>query len=104
MPPFPRDKCVADITEAVGREEPHYHEVPGHPFGELALKPECRVKPIRKELEEREISPADSIYVVGPVDQEAAPDHQAEERHVDPVEPANRAGMLEFQALHVNSS
>src|SRR5262249_10814662 len=40
------------------------------------------------------------VDVVGPVDQQAAPDHDGQHRDVDPVHPANGPWVLRLQAIH----
>jgi hypothetical protein len=53
-------------------------------------------------LRQREIADADAIGGVGPIDEDPAPDHERQEREVDPVKPADRQWVLLFQSAHAS--
>src|SRR5215470_1667490 len=55
------------------------------------------VEALWKEPEQGSSSNTNTIYVVGPVDQQSAPDHCREHREVDPVKPANRERVFFFE-------
>jgi RNA polymerase sigma factor (sigma-70 family) len=72
------------------------------------LRREGRSRPateaVGEEVEQRPVAPADAVDVVGPVDQQPAPDHHRQHRHVDPVHPADGAGVFLLQAKHEAAS
>src|SRR5579863_1680050 len=51
-------------------------------------------------MEQRPAAPAHPIFVVGPVNQQTAPNHQRKHRKVNPVKPADRQRMFRFQPFH----
>ena len=61
------------------------------------------VERVRKELKQRKSAQADPIDVIGPVDQQSAPDHDREQREVDPVEPANCGWVFGFEPFHAGA-
>src|SRR5580693_99289 len=44
----------------------------------------------------------DLVDVVSPVDQESAPDHDSQDREIDPVHPADSQRMFGDYFLHIN--
>src|SRR6266403_1885620 len=74
--------------------------MPGHPLGQAMADAQGGVESVGEELEKRDVAVADAINVVGPVDQQSAPHHEGEQRHVDPMEPADRSRVLPFQGFH----
>ena len=86
------------------REEPHEGEVVRHAHGQAMLQVERAVEPVGKEVKQRDAADAHVVDVVGPVDQQAAPDHDGQHREVDPVHPANRSRVFRLQAVHDFSS
>src|SRR5438477_7919035 len=51
-----------------------------------------------------EVNRSDMVNVIGPIDQETAPDHEKEQGEVDPVKPPDRDRVLELEFLHRGSS
>jgi hypothetical protein len=86
--PFAREDGVENVEEAVDGEQPHEAEMHGHAEGELVIEVEGGIERVGEEVEEGELTQTDAVDVVGPVDQDAAPDHDGEEGEVDPVGPA----------------
>ena len=68
------------------------------------VETECIVESLREEMKESDVSPANLINIVGPIDQQAAPDHDGQKREVDPVKPANRSRMLRLKLLQCQTS
>lgn len=60
----------------------------GHTLGQMMRYMQRIVKGMREKFQQRSVAPAQAIDPVGPVDQQAAPDHDGQHREVDPVEPA----------------
>jgi hypothetical protein len=73
----------------------------GHAFGQPAGDIELFVKGLREKGEQDIMTQADLVYIVGPVNQQPAPDHDGEDREVDPVHPADVEGMFEDYFLHI---
>ena len=69
------------------------------PLGEAIGNAEKFVEPRRKELEKLIIADPDRIDRICPIDQHPAPDHQREERKIDPMQPSDRERMFLFEAL-----
>src|SRR6185436_18143896 len=80
--PFAGHDCVSHVEDAIDRKQPHEEEVPRHTFREAVADVEEIVEPFRKEMEEGEAADSDAIYIVGPVDQHSAPDHQGQHREI----------------------
>src|SRR6202051_4864165 len=74
--------------------------MPRHSFGQTRVDRERVVKTLREKMKEGGVSPAECINIVGPVDEQAAPDHDGQQWKVDPVEPANGGGMLGLDLPH----
>src|SRR5260370_30386894 len=55
-----------------------------------------------KKMKQRKTADPDAIYIVGPVDQQPAPDHDGEQREVDPMQPAYCGRMFRLQPFHVH--
>src|SRR2546425_4068009 len=49
---------------------------------------------------ERDNTQVEMVHVVGPVDQQAAPDHDGQDRDVHPVHPADDSWVFRLQAVH----
>src|ERR1041385_9144845 len=113
--PLPGKSRVEHIEQAVEEEEPHEQKMPCHslrqpliqvidrgahhmPGGVEALK--GMIKQVREERQQRTVAEADPIYLIGPIDAQAAPYHHAQNRKVDPVEPADRQRMLLLKSFH----
>ena len=94
VPPLAADDRVADVEDAVDREQPPEEVVVGHPAGKVSVEVEHRVEAVREEGEQSPTAPADAVDVVGPVDPQPAPDHDGQKRKVDPVHPAHGARVL----------
>ncbi len=94
VPPLAADRGVEHVEHAVQGEQPPDEVVDGHALGEAVRQAEGLVEPVREEGDQGPAAPAESVDVVGPVDEEAAPDHHRQERDVDPVHPPDRAGVL----------
>jgi hypothetical protein len=61
---------------------------------------QCVIKGIGKKFEQRCIAKTNFIYVIGPIDQEAAPDHDHQYRKIDPVKPSNSERMFRYNFFH----
>src|SRR6516162_7259521 len=61
---------------------------------------ECAVESVGKEVKQRDAADAHRVHVVGPINEQATPDHDRQHGDVDPVHPANRSWVFEFQAVH----
>ena len=55
------------------------------------------IKPVGKEVKEREVAKADAIGVIGPVDQHSAEDHGGKNGEVDPMAPASKKFVFLFE-------
>src|SRR5579871_1837609 len=100
--PLARHDRVQHVDHTVDREEPSEEEVPRQAVGQMLCQAERVVESRGKEGKELVRSPTDEVNVVAPINPEAAPEHQGEERKIDPVAPANRQRVLgtHFQAFH----
>ncbi len=63
-------------------------------LGETLRSARPIVEPLRKEVKYLVTEQAYAIDGVRPVNQQSAPDHQEQEREVDPVQPTYRQQML----------
>lgn len=89
MPPLARERGVSDIKDAVDEEEPAHREMHVHPEGEIPVEGERFVESIREKRPAQEC-----VCIARPVDHQARDDHDREQREMDPVQPADGAGML----------
>ena len=62
--------------------------MPRHTRGKPVFHPHQFDKPGGEELEKHHSEYLDLIGLVGPIDEQAAPDHDHDEREVDPMKPA----------------
>src|SRR2546423_105545 len=85
LPPLSRNTEVDDVEKSVDDEKPRQGKVDSHSFGEAMMHIESLIDPLRKKW---------PVDVVRPVNQNSAPDHDKEERKVDPVIPANPKRMF----------
>ncbi len=58
------------------------------------------VKPVRKEMKQRDAADADAIGIVRPVNQQSAEHHGQQDRKVDPVKPARRELVFLLEDYH----
>jgi hypothetical protein len=65
------------------------------------VDPSCPVKAVRKEMEQCEVPKAEAIDIVRPVNQASAPDHDGDQRKVDPVEPPHSSCVISPNASHL---
>lgn len=79
FPPMAGDSQKCDVAQSVGHPEPGDREMHPHAFSETVMEMEGLVEPVGKEAR---------IKVIGPVNQGAAPDHQEQERKVEPMSPS----------------
>ncbi len=96
--PLAGDGQINRIRDSVESEEPHDEEMPGQAGGDLVGRVEQLPEPVREEAKERPRADPDAIHLmrvlvgrdgIAPVDKKPAPDHEREQREVDPVHPAN---------------
>ena len=73
----------------------------GHAFGEAVGEIECFIEGVRKKMEPGFVAGMDAVYVIGPIDQHAAPDHDEKDRKIDPVHPTDGEGMFANDLFHV---
>src|SRR5437899_10665765 len=66
------------------------------------LHPKKRVQPIGEEMDQRRVSQTNTINVVSPIDHQATPNHEKQQREADPVKPADRERMLLLEVVHRN--
>jgi hypothetical protein len=92
--PFAAKECVEYIGESVYKKKPHKDEMKGHAFGQSGAEVECFVKGIWEKGEDNGVAEVDLVYIVCPVDEHSAPDHDEQDREVDPMHPADGQGML----------
>ncbi len=95
--PLARSPQVEAIGETVEREQPGEGEVERHPPGKAAFEAEFLVDGVGEQVEPVPTEQADAVGVsnVGPVDPQPTPDHDGEQREVDPVHPAPGSGVEE---------
>ena len=91
LAPFAGNDGVDHVEQSVDGEEPHEEEVEGHSLGQPVADVQ-RVPHLLREghLQQREAPDPDAIDGVGPVDERPAPDHDRQQRKIDPVHPACR--------------
>ena len=65
-----------------------------HSFRQSLRKVKCLIEWIRKEFKDGGITPTQAIYIIGPVNEESTPDHDAQYREIDPMKPADSEGMF----------
>lgn len=66
----------------------------GHAFGEPMRDVERTIKRFGEKLKIRSAADPYFIYVIGPINEQAAPYHDTQQRKIDPMEPADGEGML----------
>src|SRR5437868_4051871 len=86
--PFTGENSVEQINEAIQKEKPHDDKVKGHSLGEMEGHMQEIVERIRKELEQSFVAKAETIDIICPVNEQATPNHDAENGKVEPVVPA----------------
>src|SRR5262249_35256471 len=101
--PLPGDQGVHDVTESVDREEPHECEVIRHADRQTLLEIQGAVETVGEEVEQRGVADANCVFVVGPIDQKSAPNHDGQERDVEPVHPADGPWVFRRQTVHDSS-
>jgi hypothetical protein len=70
-------------------------EVKREAVGEPVVHIQRAIQYGRKKMES-----SNAIHIVGPIDEQSAPDHDPQQRKVDPVEPANSSEVFQLQFLH----
>jgi hypothetical protein len=88
-------ESVADIENAIHYKQPHKHEMQRHAVGQPMIHVQGSVHPSRKEMKR-----ADVVDIVRPIDQKATPDHEEQQRKVDPMKPADGDEVLKPKCLH----
>ena len=58
------------------------------------------VKTFGEKFENRFITPADPVNIIGPVNQHPTPNHDCNHRKINPMKPADRQGMFFDNSLH----
>ena len=105
-PPFSRDREKSNISDPIGREDPHEKEMVAQSLGRVVRRIDCLPEPLWKEAEEGDLSYADtvnrvrmlvSIVKVIPINQEIAPHHDEKYREIDPMHPSDRKRMLSIE-------
>ena len=100
--PFAGEQRIEHIDQSVEKEYPHEHKMKGHAFGQTTGQVERLVKGFREKAEEDGMTQVNLVDVVSPIDQESAPDHDSQDREVDPMHPADRQRMFGDYFLHIN--
>src|SRR5581483_2926374 len=95
--PFSRNKCIDDIQYSVDNEQPHKKEMHGHSVRQTVIHAQNAKNPLR------EMNWTNTVDRIRPIDQQPAPDHQRQERKVDPVKPPNGHQVLQFEFGHSTS-
>jgi hypothetical protein len=91
LTPLTADRHVADVRNAIDEKQPREIEVKGQTPGEVTIEVELGVHVLGQELEQGRVAPSEPVDVVGPVDPQATPNHDGEQRKVDPVHPTRCA-------------
>ena len=68
--------------------------MPVHAFGKVVGDVQRFINPVREEMKERSFSNLYFVYVIGPVNQQATPDHTGQNGKIEPVKPPDGQGML----------
>ena len=71
----------------------------GHAFGQSGSKMQSCIKILWKKLDQFNPRNPDPVYIIGPVDQQSAPDHNRQHRKVDPVKPADGQRMFFLESF-----
>src|SRR5271156_4212951 len=74
--------------------------MPRHSFGQAVADSRQVVSRVRKEMKQSELAHPGAIHVVRPINQRPAPDHDADQREINPVKPADRRGMFGLDSSH----
>ena len=85
--PLAGDGEVGEVDGAVDHEQPTEREVEGEAPCEVAAQIEALVDRVGEEREPLPTSDSSGVDVFGPVDAQTAPDHDEQQREVDPVQP-----------------
>ena len=70
-----------------------------HALGQSKWYMQCLIPRLRKELQHSSIPPAQPIYIISPVDKEAAPYHHSKNREIEPMRPTYSQRMLLYNAI-----
>jgi len=71
-----------------------------HPLRKLVRKVECLVNRIREEFKNGSVAPPKPVNIICPVNKQATPDHNEQDRKVKPVKPSNCKRMFFDDLLH----
>ena len=74
--------------------------MPGHPLRQAVVEVQRLVEPIGEERDDRDSVQPDRVDVVGSVDQQAALDHDRQDRHIGPMEGPGRERVLTLKTSH----
>lgn len=86
--PFSREKGITYIAKSVKHKYPHKYKVPGHSDSKVKRNIESFIKPFRKKFYNYLSSGLNAVFIISPVNPEAAPKHQCEYREVYPMKPS----------------
>ena len=96
--PFPGECQENAVRHAIQHERPEKREVQRHALGQAVIDVQSGIHGIGEKMQECVLPQADPVHVVGPVDQQAAPQHERQERQIQPMHPTHRPGVLADQA------
>ena len=86
---------IGGVDRTVDDEQPAEREVECHAARQASIEFERLVDGVGEEHEPLPAADAEGVHVLGPVDPQPAPDHDHQQREVDPVQPADRPGVHE---------
>jgi hypothetical protein len=97
--PLSRDERVSNVEDAVYGEEPHHEQVISDTLGQAILKAQSLEQRPGKEMGQCPRSPAHPINGVSPINEKPRPNHERQQREMDPVKPTNGSRVLAGRSL-----